>query len=71
VRLGIPRGKPALLVRQSTVSLVISDHMLQGDSDLLGHYAGNLGRRRLLHGKTEPVETFLVMIRDQVNRYWG
>jgi CheY-like chemotaxis protein len=124
MRLGIRRGKPALLciedneshlslrravlekngysvlaattasqalqmLRQSTVSLVISDHLLQGTTGtelakeikkIKPHvpiliYSGttpeHLGESDCFMNKTEPVETFLAMIRDLVYRYWG
>jgi DNA-binding NtrC family response regulator len=75
------------MLRQSTVSLVISDHLLQGTTGtelakeikkIKPHvpiliYSGttpeHLGESDCFMSKTEPVETFLAMIGNLVNRY--
>jgi DNA-binding NtrC family response regulator len=77
------------ILRESPVSLVISDHLLGGvtGTELAREiktispyvpiliYSGtapeHLGAADCFMSKSEPVQVFLGMIDDLVNRYWG
>lgn len=81
-------GEAIQILRETPVSLILSDHMLRGTTGIQlaadlkkvksdvpvvlysGRTPESLQNVDCFIAKSEPVPTFLAIIRDLVNRYW-